>query len=366
MRIARLLLALPTLVPTGCGAEPAAGLVVANPTDERPGYHDFGRVAWGAVLRHTFLLRNTDREPVEIVNAQGPCKCTRVTGIEYESASGEVVRGDPRARDGMIVVPPGRVVELTLEVDTRKLGRANVDTLEIVRLLTTSPNTPFPTFELHVLAERLFQVSPGTIALDDIPVSAGAAGFVDIVTGRAGSAARIDAIVEPGATVTSRIEELFLGGERVWRVHVEVPGGLERGPFHDRVVVEGSKDETREEIEIAVFARVVDDVVVQPERLVVGVLRAGQPGRVEAELKALVPGMRVGIEQATVAGALGEHAHVEYEAVGPDGVGRSDRWRLVVHLDAGLPPGRIDGELLLSLDDSQYPEVRAQVLGNVR
>ena len=318
------------------------------------------------MLRHTFLLENTDREPVTILNAQGPCKCTRVKQIRYTTAAGEEVRGDPRARDGMIEVPPGEVVEMTLEIDTRKLPRANADTLEIVRLLTTSPNTPYPTFEMHVLAERLFQASPSSVALGDIAVSSGASAIVEIITGRPGSEARIDEIVEPGATVESRIEELFLNGEYAWRVHIDVPGGLERGPFHDKLVVSGSKGETRETIEIGVFARVVDDVVVQPGRIVVGVVNEGQSARVEAELKTLVPGMRVGIEEATVEGALADHARVEYEPVGADGVGRSNRWKLVVHLDAGLPVGRFDGELLLSLDDSQYPEVRAQVMGNVR
>src|SRR5262245_45314389 len=47
---------------------PANGLVVQNPFGDRPTFFDFGTVAYGAKLEHTFQLENSDPAPLTILD----------------------------------------------------------------------------------------------------------------------------------------------------------------------------------------------------------------------------------------------------------------------------------------------------------
>ncbi|MEY2745343.1 MAG: hypothetical protein RL112_385, partial [Planctomycetota bacterium] len=56
------------------GASPlearAEGLVVTNPTSDRPWFHDFGDIPYGARPRHVYLLENREGRDVRVQDIQ--------------------------------------------------------------------------------------------------------------------------------------------------------------------------------------------------------------------------------------------------------------------------------------------------------
>lgn len=364
------------LLALGCGAEAPhssaagtdAGLVIHG-EGERKNFHDFGAVPYGKRATHTFVLENTEAVPITILSVQWPCSCVRIKSITYETDAGEVIVGDVRATDGVLVVPPGELVDLTILVDTTAVPIPNRDKLSIVRVRTDSQYTPFITFEVHLIAEKLFQVTPATIHLDEVPTTAGKAAVARIVTGTPGSLARIVGIAAQGERVTATLTETVMGAENLWTLSVTLPELQPLGPIRDRVVLATTDDQGQGEsgtLEIAVWAQVVEDVVIYPRSPNFQAIEAGTEAVLELELRALVPGARVLVEGVVIEGALADHFEVAREVVAPDATGRSSRWKLTLRADSTLPPGRFDGTLRVALDDDQHPEVRSRFGGFVR
>jgi hypothetical protein len=344
------------------------GLVIQAEGD-RKNFHDFGAIPHGTRETHTFVLENTDSVPVTILSTQGACSCVRIKGISYTTEAGDVHEGDVRATDSILVVPPGELVDITILADTTAVGTPNKDKLSIVRVRTDSKTTPFLTFEVHLVSQKLFQVTPAAVHMNEVPTTSGNAAVVRIITGTPNSPARIVGIAEQGKRCTAELQETLVGAETLWTLTVTLPELQPLGPVRDRVVLTTTDEAGQGKsgtLEIEVWAQVVDDVVVYPRSANFQVIESGTDAALELELHALVPGMRVKIETVAIESALADHFQITHEAVAPDANGRSAIWKLALSADAGLPPGRFTGSFRLQLDDDQNPEVRHTFSGIVR
>lgn len=358
-----------------CGRGPSdhapepGGLRVTNPTDPaRPAFHDFGRVGYGSSLDHTIVLENTDPCPVKVMSIQGGCSCTAVTRIVCRSLDGSVIEGDPRAANDILTAPPGSSIELDVRVDTTKTD-PNRDKLAILRLRSDSEVTPFITFELHVYAERLFTLTPAVLRMGPLAQSHGGSRPVRVLLADRSSPARVLATEVQGEHVHATVDETVVAGDIIWVVNVTAPALSPLGAFRDVIVLHTTgADGTGEgpPLEIEVWGEIVPDVVIEPRQLNFGLLEPGAHGRVQASLRALVPGARVKIEGHELDPALGDHIAVTCEPLAPDATGRCPEWRVVLEADGELPQGRFAARLTLHLDDSQVPEVAVDVLGQVR
>ena len=97
-----------------------------------------------------------------------------------------------------------------------------------------------------------------------------------------------------------------------------------------------------------------------------GRLLPGVEGRLEARLRAMVPGARVKLLSAEVTGAVAEHLSVQFSPGGyVDDEGRCETWNLILFSDTEMPVGRFRGMLEIRLDDSQYPSVEREIQGLV-
>lgn len=41
-------------------------------------YYDFGKIPEGRVVEHVFILKNTDKTPLEIISVTPDCNCTKI------------------------------------------------------------------------------------------------------------------------------------------------------------------------------------------------------------------------------------------------------------------------------------------------
>jgi hypothetical protein len=341
---------------------------VVEGEDERPWFHDFGRIPFGEAREHTFRLTNTQGAPITLLDMQGGCSCSSVRRVVSRLADGSLVEGDPRATDGMLTVAPGAVAELTLRLDTSRT-KANQDKLEVMRLRTDSDLDPFITFELHAFPTQLFQVTPSTLDLGDVPTSHGAAGEVQIVTGVRQSLARVVRILEQGERVTAEMTERESLGETVWTLRVTVPTHQPLGVLKDRIVLATTDDQGEGDVdrcEVAVWGKIVDDLVIYPRQISLGAPEAGSGARAEASLRTLMPGARVAVTQAELTGTSAPYLRVTSTPLAPDPRGRTQVWNFGIELLPEHPAGRIDAALRIHTDDENYPVVEAPLVGHVR
>jgi hypothetical protein len=362
-------LALLTLA--ACDSRPGLGLVVQNPVDpERPYFHDFGTLKFGQQVERVFKIKNTDAVPVTVLSLHPACTCTRVRSLSTTPpGGGAAVQGDLEMPENIIRVEPGAILEMVVAVNTRSI-RPNSDSLNILRVRTDSKHTPFMTFELHVLAEKLFTLSPAELRLGDVPISHGGSKRLTILTGYPNSSAEVVAILETTGGIEATLQPTLSGSEVRWDLTATLPQLTRFGARHETILLSttdkaGQGDEGR--LLVHVWARVVPDVIIHPEPIHFGLVSATQGGRAQAELRALVPGTRVRVLRASFQGTRAESLQCTFEPVGyVDPEGRCDRWSLSLSAAPGLAPGRFQGTLECLIDDEGTPRVSAALQGVVR
>ena len=353
----------------GCGGSPPVPqgpgqLVIRDPGGQHfPNYHDFGKVPHGALLRHTFVMDNPGSTPVRVLEVQTECHCTRVGSVTAFMKGGAPIAGDPTRKGSIIDVPPQARVEFEVVVDTGLTHNYNRDKLAIMRMRTDSKVQPFLTFELHLIAQKLFQLSPAEVRLDEVPASNGLTTAVRILRDQPDTVADILGVRSQGKWCEATIEKDYHFDDPVWTVLVKVPPGLPMGPLRDLIVLEttddtgGTDEDSVHPLELPIYGRVVEDVQFYPARLAFGPIELGSEAVIDAYLKALVPGAWVGVVSATVEGPVAEHVTIELSPKADDGRGRSPVWDVLLRAAETLPEGPFEGTVRLELDDSQTPEI---------
>jgi hypothetical protein len=334
------------------------GLVILNPTSERPYFHDFGKVPYGQTVTHTYQIENRDPVAVTIEDLHPSCSCT-APRIEYTTESGEVIRGQLRG-EPVLTLPPGAIARLKYEVDSHHVRYKNTDKLTMVVLRCDSKNMPFLRLEAHLFVEQAYQVTPEMIGLGDVPVSTGGRGKSDIITGVPGSGYRLLEVLEHSQGLDVRLAEELNAGGTLWQVQVTLAPPLKLGLWEGELQVSSTGPDGTGEgdpLIVAVRARVVPDVVPYPP--VLGFLSPSQGSRPRAEgsLRALAPGHRIKIVDAEILGDVPEGLHISYEPDLPDAEGRSSRWQLVLEAPAGLERDLFTGTLRVMLEDPELDPI---------
>ncbi len=318
----------------------------------RPHFHDFGRVPVGDKAQHVFRLRNDDPEPVTITRMQPECGCTKPV-IQYTSADGELVRGnpDPRAKK-VITLPPGVVAELYFNLDTGKVRYTNRDELYTVQIATDSPNRRFFALETHIFVEDAFQATPMPIDLKRISRNGGGRGTSDIIQA-GGVGARLLRIgdVDPG--LEARLEANETLGREFWTLHVEVPPPLEPGPLVRKlqILTEDANGNPYRPLEATVIAMVVEDVDWTPLRLIARGTTLAEGGQREAEVEvySLVPDDWLRIVTGRIEGDGADKLELTLTPGYVDQVRGSERWTVTLRLNE--PSEEIlRGKVILSIE----------------
>jgi len=357
-----------------CGPAQVGRLVIDNPDPDdpaRPTFFDIGTLRHGTRTRLPVHFTNDGRGPVTLMHVDPACQCTVAERVRLVAQDGGIlVEGDVRRDGNMLVVPAGGRMELVVGINTKSL-LPNRDKLAVMRLRTSSPETPFITLEIHLMSESLFQVTPDALRLGEVPESYGGSARVEIMTGWPKSPARILEVVEATGAVQAQMTHVHVNGEDIWALVASLSPGLPRGAVREKVVLattdrEGHGDGGR--LEITVWAMVGPDVGLSRRHLHFGVLPQGTSGTLELEVVARVPGLRLSVAGVEFGGPAAAHLSASF-APAPgryvDVEGRCERWVLTLAADAALPPGPFQGTVTVLLDDEQYPCIEAPVAGRV-
>ena len=374
MRARFLLLALAVGLGAGCdrgGELPAgAGLIVLNPVGDRP-FFDFGRVPYGQKLEHAFQVRNDGPAPVKVKDLLASCGCA-TPRISYVGPDGGRVEGTSGKSGPVITLPVGATAEVVVHIDTEAVQVMNVDKLASVRMRSDSIATPYLTFELHLVVERVMRAVPSMIALGQSPQGVPRSGRTDVTRDLPGSQARVTGIASIEGPFTATLDETEIAGMPVWIVVATAKEGLPIGPASGKVFLAVTGEDGRGEgatFSIPVSAQISPEVVLRPPVLAFGTIAKGTAARVEAELVTLVPGERVKVtafEMSTTPEGAAKWIAVEATPVDPVEDGSATKWTIVLQSWPKLEDPLFSGTIVLRTDHPKVREVRAPFTGAVR
>lgn len=354
---------------------PATGLVIVDPpapyvtatrlgdVQERPYFHDFGRVLFGEMLERTFHLENREGRAVTVHDLLPNCGCT-VPEILARTRDGEVLRGQKQKDGPLLVVPEGAEVEVKIRIDTRRAPFLNKDKLAQVRMRTDATD-PYLTFELHLFVQQPLTAEPAALDLGLVPTSTGGSASTWVRASLPEEGTHVGAIESVQGPFTARLEEEQRMDVRLWKVTVESEPGQPIGALRGSVrltVLDGDGERDGAPFEIPIQGRVTEDVVIEPPALHLG------PGArtATAELRALIPGARVRVVSTELESTDAHGLVVRATPIDPDTAGRAARWTITLEAPAGAEAHSVSGRVHVALDDPSLPEVSAPFTSALR
>jgi hypothetical protein len=350
----------------------AGGLEVLVQPDEdplRPGYFDFGEVALGGIVTHTFVLQNKDPRRVVLQKVDPGCGCT-VARIGKRLPDGSL---EPELTDRpneRMHLEPGDIVEVALRVDTTAIRDKNIDKHFMVRLASDSVRRPFLTLECHLFVRQRFQVAPAAIDLGAIAIGAGGEGKLTIksvgpeldeLTGLGPLPPGVIARLEPGAFADS------------WVLHAGFLPPLTKGRVASQILVhtQNAEGESGRDLSINLVGTGVDDITVTPPRLIIrpapkrndGLDPQAHPARIEAQLVSHLAGQRFKITGYDITGAAAGGLRLEVEAYQPSPDGSSGKWNLALVTTETPKLPSFTGAIMIELDDPHVPRIEVPYAG---
>ena len=357
------------LIATSCGDSTQAATRLrlvpeANSNPERPYFHDFGKVAEGSVLEHTFVLDNPSAGSVQVVKLTPNCGCT-VPTLEAVAVDGTVRKGRPKGLEGpLLTLAPGETMNVTVRADTKDIREKNFDKLYQVRITTDGTAEPYFTLEMHLFVSAPWMISPPRgLELGMVPMNGERTGRIDVVRapGHFYDVTEIKSFSENLAvTMTTEptpTEEVF------WRLVAGFVPPLEKGPVEGTIVL-GTQDEygvAQDDLTLQVRAIAVPDVGATPSKFAMRVppgVQADPPRVSRVNLRTLLSGHEFNITDILIEGDAADVLEVRTEAPQPGPTGSAGSWTCSLFATGVVPAGVHKGEVIFRLDDSQYPEIR--------
>jgi hypothetical protein len=357
---------------TGSASKPAdvaaaGGFVIANPSNPRANYHDFGHLLFGERVKHVFQLENREGRDITIQDLLPSCSCA-VPRVSYVGANGQRVQGVVERGANAITVPKNTTLDVEIEMDTTHVEVMNADKLTTVRIRSDSSATPYLTLECHLVVVRAFRAVPPKVDLGLTPESFGKSGRTDITTDVRGNGARIGKIDAITGPFTAEIEEKTIAGESVWILSVSALPGQSLGPIQGEIALTSTKaDGTPGQVfTVPVLAQITTDVVVHPGVFQLGQIERGKASTLEGELSTLVPGETVKILSSKIVGQASEHMSFDTKALNPDDSGRAARWAFALNVDEKLAEPSFGGVVEITLDSKTTPVLTVTYAGRLK
>ncbi len=351
--------------------EAPRGLRIANPMDPERDYNfDLGRVPYGSVQVVDVQLENVEATPVTLRAVKPGCGCT-VPSVSYTEPDGTVRIGDLGRAGDVLTIPPGHHADLRLEVDTRNVDKQNKSKRVLVRVTSEAEGSDevfYLTLEVHLIVDVPFVAVPGRLDMKRVPVSGGGVAMVDITRANHEGLGLGEVVSAPEQVLTDlRHEQRF--GLDVWTLSVRLVPPIPRGLFQGEVVMAVLDEEGQDAgrtFAVPVQALAVPDVEVVPRRLVFPERSLDRQPVARSELATLLPGHRLRVVDARVEGPAAPHLRLTVDPVDGTREGGSARWTIQLETLPTLDVPELEGEVVLEIDDPQFPEVRVAYTGTVR
>lgn len=341
-----------------------AGLVVLEPDDPyHPDLIEFGTLPFGGSHNRVVRLKNLDPVPVTVRNVQAGCACT-VPKLSTTDADGNVVYGDMRSRTNVLVVPPGAVAELELEVDTHRAPVKNKDKVVVIRIVTDSEQEPYLSLNVHLKVDTPLIVTPPLLGLPKVPQYGGAEGAVVITP--FGDSGRLPTEV---LEVPEGLEATLTAPDpsnvaRSWglavRVLPPVPLGMQEHKVSIGTTGPGGQG-AGDPFEVLVRVTGVPDLQVVPARLAL-VPNQGAP-TARCRVVSNLAGRSLVVTEAVVEGDGADSLEVELVPIQPDADGASSSWDVRLAAPEGTDATGWAGKLVLRFSDAQQPVLEIPFIG---
>ena len=218
--------------------------------------HDFGTVAKGSILRHSFRVMNRTNREVRITGSKPKCGCTDVT-------------------IGARTIPPGAQTTIEAVFDTSKFRGFKGSGLTIT---IDQPSVRTIDYELSCFIQDEIVVEPGVIDFGE--VKRGSVPEQVVTLGYLGGQ-REWRVLDMRHSSRSLIAELreqprTEAGTLRYRLVAKLdPKELRNGNFRDEITLV-TNDPKRREIPLSVVAKVTSDITVTPAVLNLGSIKAGE------------------------------------------------------------------------------------------
>jgi hypothetical protein len=238
-------------------SERSAGAQVADWTTsvlpERA--HDFGTVARGSLVRHSFPVVNRTGSEVRIAAWQPKCGCTDV-------------------RVGARVIPPGTQTTVEATIDTTRFQGYKASGLILI--------LDYPTFAQVDLNMTCFirgdiTLEPGYLDFGAVrPSGTLPSATLNLTYSGAKPDWEIADMKTQSAQVKAEAKEIGRSAGRIqWQITTTLQPGLKQGHFKDEITVI-TNDTPRQTIPISVVANIQGAVTATPSIINFGQVRAGQ------------------------------------------------------------------------------------------
>lgn len=228
-------------------SEPAGGPAAgATATGQGPAISceeptwEFGTVAEGEVVRHTFVVKNAGAAPLKIESARGSCGCTATVVSSNE-------------------VPPGGEARIDVSVNTQG-RRGSLDKSVVVA--SNDPQNPRLTLKVVGRVEVIAGFSPSYLNLGRMLKGSRRTEVVKVEAKEPGKV-RIGEVTTNDPRVTARLVE---GGSGEPAVEVTVEAGNQEGPLTAMVTAKTNLDSPKE-ITLRLNGLVSGDLGVEPPRV---------------------------------------------------------------------------------------------------
>ena len=218
--------------------------------------HDFGNVARGSKIRHTFPVVNKTNSEVRIATWKPKCGCTDV-------------------RVGARIIPPGTQTTIEATLDTTKFQGPKASGLTLV---LSSPNYAELDLNLTCFIRGDIVMTPGQIDFGVLrPSSVLPSASLTLTYAGGRSNWEIVQMLTQTAKVKARGEEKSrtADGQIQWTVTATLQPGLSNGYFKDEITLI-TNDKPEQRIPVSVVANIQSAVTVTPSIINFGQVRAGE------------------------------------------------------------------------------------------
>ena len=294
--------------------------------------HDFGVVARGAVVKHSFTMTNVYLEDAHISSVRTSCNCT--------SPSAEFTKRTLKTWDK---------IDIDVEINTRGfIGRKDAT-------ITVRLDKPFPAeVQLHTYCyiRSDVVVQPGAILFGSV-----GQGTAPVKKATVSYAGRADWAIEKVECANPHVEaeavELIRrAGQVDYELRVRLKPDAPAGYIRDHVILVTNDPGARSSrVPVAIEAVVVSAVEVRPSPLSLGVVESGEKARGRLVAKAKMPFHILGVSSDDK----------RFECVAPLPEKAATVHLLPVTFSGDSTPGKISSKIIITTDVPTCKQLEAPV-----
>jgi hypothetical protein len=231
--------------------------------------HDWGRINDQDLVNHSFKMTNTGTATVNITEIRSTCGCS----------AGKTTKR---------TLGPGESTDIDVEFNPK--GRRGTE-LKTITVMTDNPQAPSIELHLKSLVQPRVMIEPQSLWFGDVPIGQSKTQDITITGRMAGfdvtTINLVDNAAAPGAPrfkaeIVGR-DKVDVDGESLNRVTVRTTL-LEKLPFgtYNAPMVVLTNDPTMPQTNVTLAGRVVGELDVVPERMLVRMSKGGEPFSAEA------------------------------------------------------------------------------------